>query len=363
MEALNEAKRALKLVITIALITVISFLVASYFFAMALGFQIFFFTPEGAAFSNFYYIRPPIYLFIGLIFTVPTYINVGLVFAFLWGVFLFCFVAAWKLRESFHKVIKNSFSRPVSHTLKNFLFAMPIITSMLLTAVIAIHSFQEAHGVPTGEPPWPEDPIEKFFGLTYVVVMEEIGFRITPIGAFLVVYLFLVGMEKARTEPWGQRLKIFFLAWLYPEKAKKMLGLKTVGDSGVRRGISLAEWIMVLLTSAIFGLVHYLGGGWEVGKITSVFVQGFAMGLTYLIYGVQAPILIHWFFDYYGFVYYELALSFYPNTFFLVSLVYRVTIILGRIGWIAVAILGILWIIKVIAKKKCPSATLPQNFL
>ena len=325
---------------------------------MALGLELFFFTPDGLAFSKLYLLRIPVYLFVGLIFTVPTHLNVGLVFAFLWGVFLFCFVAAWKLRESFHKVIKNSFSRPISHTLKNFLFAMPIITSMLLTAVIAIHNFQEARGVPTGEPPWPEDPIEKFFGLTYAVVMEEIGFRITPIGAFLAAYVFLVGMEKARAEPWGQRLKILFLAWLYPEKAKKMLGLKTVGDSGVRGGISLAEWIMVLLTSVIFGLVHYLGGGWEAGKITSVFVQGFAMGLTYLIYGVQAPILIHWFFNYHGHVYYELALSFYPNTSLLVSLVDMTTIILGIIGWIAAAILGIRWAVGAIAKRISPFPTL-----
>ena len=343
METRNQVTRALKLVLLVTLIIIVSFLVASYFFAMALGLELFFFTQSGLAFSNFYYIRPPVYLFFIFAFNIPTYINVGLIFAFLWGVFLFCFVAAWKLRESFHEVIKNSFSRPISHTLKNFLFAMPIITSMLLTAVIAIHSFQEAHGVPTGEPPLPEDPMEKFFVLTYVVVMEEIGFRITPIGAFLVFYVFLVGIEKARMESWGQRLKVFFLAWLYPEKAKKMLGLKTVGDSGVRGGISLAEWIMVLLTSAIFGLVHYLGGGWEVGKITSVFVQGFAMGLTYLIYGIHAPILIHWFFDYYGYVYYEIALNTHPETFLLVSIVDRTTIILGRIGWIVVAVLGILW--------------------
>jgi len=356
METLNQVTRALKLVLLVSPITIVSFLVASYFFAMALGLELFYFNPYGLAVSKLpyrllYRSGPWILLFATLIIIfIPANPTFGLVFAFLWCVFLLCFVAAWKFRESFHKVIKNSFSRPIGYHFRNFLFAMPIITSMLLTAVTFIINFQEAHGVPTGEAPLPEDRFVALFDLSYHSLFEEIGFRVTTIGVFMIAYLLWV-VGKAATMSWGQRLKISFLALLYPEKGKKLVGLRTVGDSGVRGGISLIEWIMVLLTSAIFGLVHYLGGGWEVGKITSVFVQGFAMGLTYLIYGVHAPILIHWFFNYYGYVYYDITLNLYPGMFPLVFLIDVTTTVLGIIGWIAAVILAVLGIV------------FPQNFL
>jgi len=357
METLNQVTRAIKLVLLVSLIIIVSFLVASYFFAMALGLELFYFNPYGLAVSKLpyrllYRSGPWILLFATLIIIfIPANPTFGLVFTFLWCVFLLCFVAAWKFRESFHDVIKNSFSRPISYHFKNFLFAMPIITSMVLTAVIFIISFQEAHGVPTGEVPLPEDRFVALFDLSYHSLFEEIGFRVTTIGVFMIAYLLWVGRKMA-TMSWGQRLKVSFLALLYPEKGKKLVGLRTVGDSGIRGGISLIEWIMVLLTSAIFGLVHYLGGGWEVGKITSVLVQGFAMGLTYLIYGVHAPILIHWFFNYYGYVYYDIILNLYPGMFPLVFLVDVATTVLGMIGWIAAAILGIRWVVRAVARKQ-----------
>jgi len=350
METLSEAKKVLKLIIVVILIVVVSFLVASYFFAMPLGLALFYFTPGGLAISKLYLVKLPIELFIVIAFTVPVKLNVGVVFAFLWGVYLLCFVAAWNLRESFHKVIENSLSHPICHVLKNWLFAMPIIASMVLNAVVVIYSFQEAHGVPTGEAPLPENPFESFFLLTLAPLMEELGFRITPIGAFLVVYLFWVTKKRAAAEPRIQRLKVFFLAWFYPEKAKKVAGLKTVNDSGIKEGISLGEWIMVILTSATFGLVHYLGGGWEVGKITLVLVQGFAMGLTYLLYGVQAPILLHWFFNYYPYVY-SLALDIYPNLSLLVSVINVAMMGLGMLGWAAAIILGVRFVARAIANK------------
>jgi len=355
METLNQVTRVLKLVLLVALIAIVSFLVASYFFAMALGLELFYLNPYGLAISKLPYMLlyrsgPWILLFATLIIIfIPANPTFGLVFAFLWCVFLLCFVAAWKFRESFHNVIKNSFSRPIGYHFKNFLFAMPVITSMVLTAVIFIVNFQEAHGVPTGEAPLPEDRFVALFDLSYHSLFEEIGFRVTTIGVFMIAYLLWVG-GKASKMSWGQRLKISFLALLYPEKGKKLVGLRTVGDSGVRGGISSAEWMIVVLTSAIFGLAHYLGGGWEVGKITSVFVQGFAMGLTYLLYGVQAPILLHWFFDYYLSVY-SLALGIYPNLSLLVSVIDVAIMGLGTLGWAVAIVVGASFLAKAIAKK------------
>ena len=357
--AFSELKSLIKLTFLTALIITVLILIFSYFLAMFLG-PALLFSPDGLTASN-QHLHLPILLFIIIGFYTPIALNVGLVFLFLWSVFAVCFIAAWKFRESFHEVIEKRFSRPIKKLFDNYLFAMPIITSMMLTAVIAIHSFQEAHGVPTGDIPLPSNRFEALFELSYAALIEEIGFRVTPIGAFLIVYLFWVGRKNAVTLSLGQRLKMFFTAPLYPEKAKKMVGVRAVSDFGVRGGISLGEWVMVLFTSIIFGLAHYLpGGGWDVGKVTSAFVVGLAMGLTYLLYGVQAPILLHWFFNYYSYAYY-FASELYTPVLITFILIDYITIILGILGWLAVIILGFYKVFRAIAKRVKPQLTpLPQ---
>jgi len=358
---LSELKSFAKLALTVALIVTVLLLVSSYFFAMFLG-PMLLFSPDGLTASSEN--QPlPILLFVIVGFYTPFALNVGLVFLFLWGVFAFCFVAAWRFREEFHEVIEKGFSRPIKKLFDNWLFAMPVITSMLLTAVIAIHSFQEAHGVPTGDIPLPSNSFEALFELSYAALIEEIGFRVTPIGAYVISYLFWVGSKSSAKFSLGQRLKLLFVASLFPDEAKKIVGVKTVSDFGVRGGISLGEWTMVFFTSIVFGLAHYLsGGGWEIGKVTSASVVGFAMGLTYLLYGVQASILLHWFFNYYYYAYY-FASELYTSVLVTSVLVDFITIILGVLGWLAVMILGAYEVFRAVAKRVEPkSASLPEAF-
>lgn len=357
--AFSELKIFAKLTLTIALIIAVLVLVSSYFLAMFLG-PTLLFSPDGLAASNEN--RPlPILLFILIGFYTPIALNVGLVFLFLWGVFAFCLIAAWEFRENFHEVVKKGFSRPIKKLFNNWLFVMPIITSMLLTAVIAIHSFQEALGVPTGGIPLPSNSFETLFELSYAALIEEIGFRVTPIGAFLIIYLFWVGSKNEVTFSLGQRLKLLLTAPLFPDEARKMVGVKTVSDFGVRGGISLGEWVMVFFTSIVFGLAHYLsGGGWEIGKITSASVVGLAMGLTYLLYGVQASILLHWFFNYYSYAY-CFASELYTSVFITFVMIDFITIILGVLGWLAVMVLGLYKIFRAAAKRvESKSASLPE---
>jgi len=266
-----------------------------------------------------------------------------------------CFVAGYKFRESLSRVIRKRPLRSARSLFNNWLFAMPVVTSMLFIAVITIQAFQEAHGLPTGEPPLPPNPFEAFLLISYAPLFEEIGFRVSPFGAFLTVYLFWVGRNSTSMWSWGQRLKLFFLSLTYPDGAKKMVGAKTVSDFGVIGGISLGEWGMVIFTSVAFGLAHYLfRGSWEVGKITTASMVGFAMGLAYLLYGVQAPILIHWFFNYYGSVV-ELASDFYPMVDPLFSTTLVITIILGVFGWFIVTIFGLQKLFRAIVKRIRPS--------
>jgi hypothetical protein len=332
--AQNETRTVLRILLAAPLIVFVLLLISSYFLSMLLGPALFFFTPEGAAFSKLS-LPPtefPMLLFMIFGFYIPVTASFGLVFLFLLGVYVVCFAGAWLFRESLHDVVRKGFSRPFTKLFDNNLFAMPIIASMLLVAIIAIHFFQESQGIPTGSLPETE-PFHLFFQLTSSPVLEEISFRISTIGVFLIAYLFLVGGKKLATLSAGQALKVALLIPLYPDKAKKLLGVKTVSEFGIK-GISLGEWIMIVITSLVFGLLHVLSG-WGPGKFTTATLDGLAFGLVYLFYGVQAPILLHWFFNYYwyGFI---LALDLHPNSFSLILIIFLIeiaTLIVGVLGW------------------------------
>jgi len=341
--AQNETRTVLRILLAAPLIVFVLLLISSYFLSIPFGLSLFFFTPEGVTFSKLS-LPPtelPMLLFMTVGFYIPVTASYGLAFLFLLGVYVVCFAGAWISRESFHNVVRKSFSRPFTKLFNNNLFAMPIIASMLFTAVIAITLFQTSQGIPTD--PLPEaEPFHLFFQLTYSPVWEEISFRISTIGVFLVAYLFVVGGKKLAKLSAGRTLKVALLIPLYPDKAKKLLGVKTVSEFGIK-GISLGEWGMIVITSLVFGWLH-VGRPWGPGKFTTATLQGIALCLVYLFYGVQAPILLHWFFNYYwgGFI---LALELYPNSLsliFIIFLIEMVTLMVGVLGWsIFAGLLGV----------------------
>jgi hypothetical protein len=330
---------ALRLVAKMILIITVLITVFFYLLAIFLEPALFYFTSQGMDASMQHLSALPVWFFTIIGFDIPIGLNYGVVFLFLWSVFTVSFIAAWKLRKNFHKIIQESVVQPVKKLFSNCLFAMPIINSMTLIALVALQSFQEVGGIPTGTAPLPGEPFLDFFKLSYAAVAEEVGFRIVPIGAFLLFYLFWT-KKKTATFSFRQRLKLFVTTLLFPDKAKKMVDEKTVDGYGIRGGISLGEWGMVLFTSIIFGLAHFLlGGGWEIGKTTSATLAGLVLALSYLVYGAQASIIIHWFFNAYLETYFLFS-EIYPIAAPLANSVVIFTIILGILGWSAVAILG-----------------------
>lgn len=345
--------------ILVVFITFVScFFAFTYFLTAVLGPVMFFFTPEGAEVSVRFMNGLPVWLFIVIFFRIPVMPNVGGVFLFLAGVFFLCLLAAWKFRESFHNVIRKASSRPVSKLFDNFLVAMPIITSMLLTAVLAIMSLQSLAGFPTIPPQELEElsSFELLFSASYAALIEEIAFRISPIGLFLIIRMFEVRARNGIMLSGRERLGLLFTAFLYPDRAKRTVGLKTVSDFGIRRGISQDEWIAVFLTAFAFGLVHVLGG-WTVGKFTSVFLDGLVFGLTYIAYGAYAPILLHWFMNYYLDVL-DFSINYYLYLLPIGSLAVLLMFAVGIAGWIAFAIIGVK---KLIKSKIEPPKSLPLD--
>lgn len=336
----NTEKITLKWLLVITLVITVLFFIFSYFLAIPLGSLMFFSTRDGSEISSDFY-HFPILLFFIFGFHIPVALNAGQVFLFLGALYSICLIAAWKSEESFLRVVRQGVSRPINRLFSNFLIIMPLLTSMLFIMVIGISNLQETAGLPTGGIPQKENPFETLLWLTYSPIMEEIGFRIIPFAIVFIVYLFSVRKNDATTSSFGQPLKLVLLTIFYPDKAKRMAGVKNIGDHGVKDGITKGEWVIVILTSFIFGLAHYIsGGGWGLGKITTAFIDGLALALVYLIYGAYAPILLHWFRNYYLQVYY-MAVGVYPAITFFRDLIVFATFTLGVVGWIAAAILGI----------------------
>lgn len=346
-------------ILAVILMVISCFFAFTYFLTTVLGPVIFFFTQEGAAVSVMHMNGLPVWLFAVIFFRIPVMPNAGEVFLFLAGVFFLCLLAAWKFRESFYSVVRRGSLQPLSKMFNNFLISMPIITSMLLVAVLAIINLQSSAGLPTTPSPEVEKlpPFVQFFEFSYAVLIEEIGFRISPIGLFLIIRVLEAQIRNGMVLSGWEWLKLFFTALIYPDKAKKTVGLKTVSDSGIRKGISRGEWVMIFLTALAFGSAHFLSRSWTVGKITSGSVTGLALGLVYMAYGAYAPILLHWFFNYYTWILFnENAIVYYPFLLLVSNLAALLIFAIGIGGWIAFAIMGVK---KLLNRKARPLESLP----
>jgi F0F1-type ATP synthase membrane subunit c/vacuolar-type H+-ATPase subunit K len=280
---------------------------------------------------------------------VYTELNLGAIFFVLWTVFAACFVAAWKLRKSLLTVIRESVHKPTKKLFSNCLFAMPIINSMTLIGVLIIQSIQEMGGIPTGTAPSQGNSFLVLFDRSFASVNEEIGFRLIPIGLFL-IFMFMM-RKKAWDFSFKQRIKLFFATFLFPDTAKRMVGAKTVEEHGVKGGISLGEWGVVIFTAIIFGLAHYNPGvSWEIGKISSAAFTGLVIGVCYLVYGIQASIIMHWFFNVYSTTYILIS-DLYPVTTPIVNAIWIITLVLGIAGLVALTNMGIFKLITAIEKR------------
>ena len=329
-ENLTKFAGILKHPLQLILLICVFALLALYFFSMPLALELFLFEDLSTEYSPSYSIRVQF-------FHIHTEVALGFIFIFLASLYILCFVLAWKQKTEFHKVLENFFAKSVGAYMKSSLFALPVLSSLTYIAVDSIHTLQKSHGIPIGKPPLPEDPLLAFFGLCLSPLAEEITYRILPLGVFLAVRLLTLAKDQESLMAGKNRLKVCLTAFVSPEDAKRELGLKTIEESGFRKGISRDEWVMILFTTVFFALSHYFfTSTWDVGKIASTFVQGLIWGLAYLTYGIQAPILLHWFFNLYLYTY-ALAAIVHPNLSSLSFLSGKLTSGLGVLGFLTFA--------------------------
>jgi len=255
---------------------------ALYALSFPMGIAAFFLTEGGRAAGGRALRAIPIELFGAFDLRIPLGAKVWAVFLGLLALYAICFAAAWFRSDPLGSGLIGS-EEP------KFPLLMPFIAGALFLSAIAIHGLQESQGIPTGSLR-AEDEFIELFSLTYSPLMEELSYRISPFGAYFALRLLLAARRRG-LGPMASYLGSLARAFFDPPGAKRAMGLP--------RGISTPEWALLAMTSAWFGLGHYLSGsGWGPGKITSAAVVGLGLGLAHLKYGAPAPILIHWFFNY-----------------------------------------------------------------
>ena len=319
------------------LLAIVCFQVLTYFVSMLVGYSLFFVTPLGVEATqqvvegfSFYVFLFPLY--------VPAPLSVGVFFTLIWVVFWVCLILSWiGPRLSFPEAVKLSFSAPLRQTARNYLFIFPLLASMLFTAEVAVKRLQETHGISTGALPF-TNPFLLYFSASHAAIIEELEFRLIPIGIVVAVIVFLEGKRKISEMNFRDILKLFTLAFLYPDEAKRKARMVNVEEDGWLRGLTKAEWTIVLASSIGFGLAHILAGsGWGPGKFTLAFMAGLAFSWVYLAYGITASILLHWFHNYY-LVTYWLGVNYSSYVFQTFTLASGLTIfLLGIGGWITLA--------------------------
>lgn len=255
-------------------------------------------------------------------------------------IFALCFWAAAKDRGGFINSLAGLTRKAKPTRTPNWLAVMPLLSSFLLVLTVILTISLNSAGVPVGNIPQ-NNPAELFASVTFAPVAEEIGFRITPIGLIVVIRTLLPlhqgrGLRNAGASTVAKRILI---ALISPDRAKEAAGLPSIGTRGWR-GIHWAEWILLVVSSAWFGLLHSLSGaGWGPGKAIPAGLTGLALGVVYLWYGAYANILLHWFFDFYNFTIFGAILGG-PLPDLLASLAVLTSLFLGVAGFVY----GIRWL-------------------
>ncbi len=115
-----------------------------------------------------------------------------------------------------------------------------------------------------------------YYELIYAPFVEEIEFRILPIG----IYLFARYKLSKVNFRWYE-------VFLFPGRIMKRAGRK----------LDKADWAVIIITSMLFGYAHYDYGGWSISKIPQAAIAGVVLAMGFMLFGPFVDIPIHFLFD------------------------------------------------------------------
>lgn len=243
--------------------------------SFAVGIYIVFLSETGLKSMNEKIYSIPFFV-LGSSFWVHIDINVWSLFLILWSIYLFLFLISLKgLRKDFKPLIQpfgSKFNATINPTVSGF--------SSLVVVTELIRNLQNFVGIETGSLP-KTNPIVDLTKYSIAPLTEEFGFRMSIIG--LASMLMLISIREK-------------------EGLLSALWKPVVRDKTTKKFL----YMLIVVSSILFGLAHIFGG-WKLGKFTEAFAVGFVAGLVYINYGFQAPVILHWSFNYFASTFYTLG--------------------------------------------------------
>lgn len=169
------------------------------------------------------------------------------------------------------------------------------VASAVLVIVTLITFIEQAIGTQVGgqgiDQQLQQNPLLGYMSLIYAPFVEELGFRIIPLGilsSYLVYRSAVISRAKNGVESAGSpTASSYLLAILIPGHVRRKYNVP----------MGYVDWIFVIITSVIFGYAHIFFGAWDWGKFIPVFITGLALAVAFLKFGAYVDIPFHWFFN------------------------------------------------------------------
>jgi hypothetical protein len=146
------------------------------------------------------------------------------------------------------------------------LIGAEIIVSFIIVLILGAFATDDTPDV--GE----LDPFNYVIQLAWAGVFEEISFRLVLIGIPMIIVV----------------LVRFVLQ-------KKIADKTLLSFRGKYKIISYPEWVLIGISSILFGFAHWKGwtGGWGWWKIIQTAASGFFLSYAFVKYGIESAIFIH----------------------------------------------------------------------
>ena len=212
----------------------------------------------------YFYYPPKQILFLSL--PLPFFAGAGILFAIYGYIFYYNYRATAASSE------KNALETPIGYIvgIGSLIYFLSIVLVLIQNGIGAPISSKGITALEAKEPAF------FYFQLIYAPFVEELEFRILPIGAYLAIRYY---MQKRDYKLWQ--------AFLVPGMLMKKF----------RRKLDRYDWAMITATSIIFGYAHYAYGDWSFSKIPQAALGGFAFGIGFMLFGPFVDIPMHFLFD------------------------------------------------------------------
>jgi hypothetical protein len=228
---------------------------------------------------NFQYPLNNLDVFEEIRYLIPSDIEIGDVFIFLWAIYVVLFtISLFGPDQGFLKTLSANLGNEKS-TKTNYMITITKWFSILILMSIIIDFIQQGFGITT-IPPSVDNDLTQFLYVSISPILEEFGFRVILIGLPLFVF-------------YSHKLSLshFFKSLWHPTRNLHIYDFRKV-------------LFLIVLVGIFFGLAHIMTGEpWSEGKFAQASISGIILGWLYFRYGLITAILVHWGTNYFIFSY------------------------------------------------------------